>query len=603
MDRRRIWWNGLVECPDGYKYTSPLGTAGMVPPADGSHGTRYDPSRRSFTIVLIPREFSPPKSKQEAGPSERAEEPETNGESRHESRTPTGPHRAPSNLDPHSGNYRAFVKFMDGKKLSEVKLREHLETFGPLGPYLKPSSVNNRNHSAFVEFKTYAGFKAAEAAGLHTLGDVELWVQERDDRESLRNTTRSGSGNGPAMPPPAPGSANRGGRAAGQSLRPSQLTPITTSPQVPNIPNAGGTFPSSRMGAPSPALVGYEAGSRFVSGPSFRGGPGFPPRDRTDSIRTDSGPAARRPPINITDGRRASLFEHLGRRRRISSPPPADPRPRSPLNPDYNHNAQRTDANATNPITAAVPGPLGQSALGQYTSHGDTTHHSVPNGSAVNLPTLQQARSEHPGLQPPTTGFPSNIGSDPEQQTQPPRVPNNTESPNSNSRQQQRHHQPPPTDPPSLHTNGLENDIDAFKAKCSFHSGFSGGDGWCDCDDLFPDCHWPDPCNCPRPSCNPPSSPSAAPVTPAPTTRPPTTRPPLSTEEQPSTDFVIPRRGERRGVDIMTPQGKKKVFKKGGAAGKGEGLGGRTFWDEEGRGAGDGGGKDGGGEGGGGMAA
>ncbi|KAE9964570.1 hypothetical protein BLS_008223 [Venturia inaequalis] len=308
MDRRRIWWNGLVECPDGYKYTSPLGTAGMVPPADGSHGTRYDPSRRSFTIVLIPREFSPPKSKQEAGPSERAEEPETNGESRHESRTPTGPHRAPSNLDPHSGNYRAFVKFMDGKKLSEVKLREHLETFGPLGPYLKPSSVNNRNHSAFVEFKTYAGFKAAEAAGLHTLGDVELWVQERDDRESLRNTTRSGSGNGPAMPPPAPGSANRGGRAAGQSL---------------------------------------------------------------------------------------------------------------------------------------------------------------------------------------------------------------------------------PT-----------------------------------------------------------------PVTPA-----PTARPPLSTEEQPSTDFVIPRRGERRGVDIMTPQGKKKVFKKGGAAGKGEGLGGRTFWDEEGRGAGDGGGKDGGGEGGGGMAA
>lgn len=147
MDRRRIWWNGLVECPDGYKYTSPLGTAGMVPPADGSHGTRYDPSRRSFTIVLIPREFSPPKSKQEAGPSERAEEPETNGESSHESRTPTCPTRAPSNLDPNSGNYRAFVKFMDGKKLSEVKLREHLETFGPLGPYLKPSSVNNRNVS------------------------------------------------------------------------------------------------------------------------------------------------------------------------------------------------------------------------------------------------------------------------------------------------------------------------------------------------------------------------------------------------------------------------------------------------------------------------
>ncbi|RDI88855.1 hypothetical protein Vi05172_g1194 [Venturia inaequalis] len=560
MDRRRIWWNGLVQCPDGYTYTSPLGTAGMVPPADGSHGTRYDPSRRSFTIVLIPREFSPPKSKQEAGPSERAEEPETNGESRHESRTPTGPNRAPSNLDPHSGNYRAFVKFMDGKKLSEVKLREHLETFGPLGPYLKPSSVNNRNHSAFVEFKTYAGFKAAEAAGLHTLGDVELWVQERDDRESLRNTTRSGSGNGPAMPPPpAPGSANRGGRAAGQSLRPSQLTPINTSPQVPNIPNAGGTFPSSRMGAPSPALVGYEAGSRFVSGPSFRGGPGFPPRDRTDSIRTDSGPAARRPPIIITDGRRASLFEHLG---------------------------------------PAVPGPLGRSVLGQYTSHGDTTHHSVPNGSAVNLPTLQQAFSEHPGPQPSTTRFPPSIGGDPEQHTQPPRVPDNTESPNTNSRQQQRHHQPPPTDPPSLHTNGLENTIDAFKAKCSFHSGSSADDGWCDCDDLFPDCDWPDPCNCPRPSCNPPSSPSATPVTPA-----PTARPPLSTEEQPSTDFVIPRRGERRGVDIMTPQGKKKVFKKGGAAGKGEGLGGRTFWDEEGRGAGDGGGKDGGGEGGGGMAA
>ncbi|TID25094.1 hypothetical protein E6O75_ATG04299 [Venturia nashicola] len=323
-DGRHVWSTGVIEYPDGYTDTSRPGIAGVIPPADGSHGTSLDPFGRSIKIVSVPRNFTSQGPKQEAGPSGRSENPETNGEFRLENQTATTTKRAPLNLDPYTGYYRAFVKFMDGKKVSEAELRQHLEKFGPLGPYLTPSSGTTKNHTTFAEFKTLQGFKAAEAAGRHPLGDVEIWIQERDDRELLRNKrTRPGAGNGPPMPPPpVRGFADRGGKATSPGLRPSQLPPINTFPRILNNPHAASTFSPSRIGtpgAPSLAVARYEADS----GPSFPGGCGFPRRDRANSIRNDNRTEARRPSITATTyERRTSLFEDLGHRRGVSHPRP-----------------------------------------------------------------------------------------------------------------------------------------------------------------------------------------------------------------------------------------------------------------------------------------
>lgn len=145
QDGRRIWSTGEVEYPDGY--IGYVGSAGIVPPADGSHGTFYDPFRRFFIIVSDSGYTSTQESRQEAGSSVPANQSEINGESRLGNRTTTTIGQPPPNSDPSAGFYRAYVKFMDGKKVSEAKLREHLETFGPIGPYLRPSPKTKKNVS------------------------------------------------------------------------------------------------------------------------------------------------------------------------------------------------------------------------------------------------------------------------------------------------------------------------------------------------------------------------------------------------------------------------------------------------------------------------
>lgn len=172
LDGRRVWSHGAFEFPDGY-------TAGyldgIVPPADGSLGTSPDPCQLSFRVVSIPRVSSCQEPPQKAGTSESpdVEQPNidwgvlastTEEYSSQEPKQKAGPFEQkitpekprdpanvtdPPNLDPKTGYYRAFVRFLDGKKVSEEKLRKHLEIFGPLGPYISPSK-GVRNNVSFL---------------------------------------------------------------------------------------------------------------------------------------------------------------------------------------------------------------------------------------------------------------------------------------------------------------------------------------------------------------------------------------------------------------------------------------------------------------------
>lgn len=391
---------------------------------------------------------------------------------------------------------------------------------------------------------------------------------DREDQATLlKKNIHAAAGNGPPQPtPPVPGFADRGGRSPSHGLPPSQLSPITTSPHIPNDPNSASTFSSS----PTPGR--YEPGTRLVPDPSFGGGPGLPMRNRANTIRNDSRPG-RRPSLAVTDEQRSNLFADLGNRRGV---PSHHFQPTSPLNTNFDNYTQRIDANANNTSsTAAVPGPLHQNVVGQYTSHADTT------GRPVNLPIVQQGTS---GFRPSTTGFSSTFRGGPEHQyTQTTRAPADTESSNSRQHQQQPPPPPPPPNnpspsiprqqPPPSQTTDLNNNTDPIKEECSFHSGLSSTTSWCDCADLFPNCKWPEPCDCPRPNCNPPPppSPSAIPAV-APVVR--TTRPPLDVGGS-SSDFVIPKKGERKGLDFFTPGGEKILFKRedGGGKGKGKGKG------------------------------
>lgn len=188
-DGRRVFSHGSIRYPDGYigtvHFKGTFGVNGVVLPADGSHGSSPDPFGPSFTIVVVSGEpfsraehpnigngltnnppcgryatsFGPSRpsfpepqnqvaltteesssqeEKQKAGLSGRAEGPEKIGESGLQKQTPTTT-ETPPNFDPDTGFYRAFVRFMDGRKVNLDRLREHLETFGPVGPYLSPS--------------------------------------------------------------------------------------------------------------------------------------------------------------------------------------------------------------------------------------------------------------------------------------------------------------------------------------------------------------------------------------------------------------------------------------------------------------------------------
>lgn len=376
---------------------------------------------------------------------------------------------------------------------------------------------------------------------------------------------------------PSPTFGN-GRRTTSQGLRSSQLTPIPTSPRVPNDLNAPSTFSSSPMGTPrSPAMpplteytVGSStAGTRIVSNPSDRYAPPGPVRNRADFVRDGNRPpGARRPSVPITTEERSRRFDVIGHRRGVSQPQPP-PQPLSPLNPEFDHDAQPTAATTTT-ATTTVPGPLDQSVVGQYTDR------SVSTGSVETMPTYQtyqQAYPENSGLQPSATGFASSFGGDSEQPfTQRTQGPGDAEGSGSNSQQQG---QQQPQQPPRPTINGLDNDTDAFKDDCPIHLTEP-----CDCDKLFPDCNFPWECYCPRPSCNPP--PAAAPPPPSATTGRTETQP-QSTEgtETRGSYFRIPRKEGRKGIDIMTPEGLLKKFRRddgrggdGGKEGGGAGAGG-----------------------------
>ncbi|QDS75533.1 hypothetical protein FKW77_005339 [Venturia effusa] len=567
---------GQIYLDGGVRYLDGTTTLAGVTSTDGTQVPAPSRSRSvesTSQIASTAETFSSQRSEQKAGPSGNLGKnpmPEKPSDIADEA--------TPSNFDSRTGYFRAFVKISNGKKVSAGKLRQHLAQFGPLGPYMSLSPDDGKMHSAYAEFKTYEGFQRAQAAGRHALGDVEVRIVARDAHNTHSNGNYppfTGAGNGPPMPPsPAPtygaagpslraprfgghgGFAGRG-KVVSQGLRPSQLRPISTSPQTPSNPGTTSNFsplPAGSPRAPSSPSYGYTAGSREVlrDGTKFRG--------------------VRRPSNQITTEERARLFDSIGHRRGIPGPQPL-----SPLNPDFDHNAQQATTAAM-----TVPDLSDDNVVDHYTSHVDAT--STLASTAANLPEYQQAYANNPGPQPSAVSPSPGFGDDSAQHTQTAQTSSNTETSNSNSGQrQQQQQQTSETNPSSSQQqtqqsqqtetrptlNGLDNSEDAFKDDCPIHSPDP-----CDCGQKFPDCAWPYPCTCNRPSCNP-QPPSTA-LAPAGAT---TSPPPQSMQSAQGTQgtqgtppggyFVIQKR--TKGIAIMTPQGEEKVFRREDGVGRGKG--------------------------------